>query len=60
MVKNATEAAGCKHVPWLRADKTKPGPKDLGPGYANIVAERAKVGLNGVEHGGNTEEVVLY
>ena len=60
MMKEATEAAGCKPVPWLRADTTKPGPKDLGPGYAKIVAERAKAGLNGIERVGNSEEVFLY
>lgn len=46
--KAATEAAGCKPVHWLRADKTKPGPKDIGPDYPKIVGGRAKAALKSI------------
>jgi hypothetical protein len=46
------EAVGNGPVPWLRPDKTKPGPKDLGPGYPKIIAERAKAGLDNISGSG--------
>lgn len=58
-VKGAADAAGCKSVPWLRPDKTKPRPADGGPEYAKVVGQRSKDGLKSIE-GSNSEGVVWY
>ena len=43
--------AGGESVAWLRPDKTKPEPKDLGPDYPKIVGERAKNALKDARPG---------
>lgn len=47
-MKEAADTAGCKSVPWLRPDRTKPGPQDIGPDYPRVIAERAKAGLDSI------------
>lgn len=59
-VKEAADAAGCKAVPWLRPDKTKPRPADpMSPEYAKVVGQRSKDGLKAVE-GVTSGEVFWY
>jgi hypothetical protein len=50
-MKDATD----KPVPWLRPDKTRGSPQDLGPGYPKIVGERAKAALKDANPG-----IIMY
>lgn len=59
-VKAAADAAGCKPLPWLRPDKTKPRPADVfGGEYAKLIAQRARDGLESIKEP-NSGEVVWY
>lgn len=58
-MKEAAQAAGSKSVPWLRPDMTKGGPKDIGPDYPKVVAERAKTALMGMKSGDGSDLVLF-
>lgn len=55
-MKDAT--IGCKEIPWLRPDKTKPGPQGLPTEYAKAVAQRTKDTLNSIDR--SKSGVFLY
>ena len=53
---------GCKRVPWLRPDLTKPTPP-LGPEYGKHMVGRVKVCLGGMDlkgEGGDGEGRVVF
>ena len=61
MMRDACRVEGCKAVPWLRPDLSKPTPP-LGPEYGRHMVARVKACLAALEREGNIEAdaVVFY
>jgi len=47
MMKAVSDDSDANHVPWLRADASKPAPP-IGPEYGKAMVERAKECLGGL------------
>lgn len=62
-LKKSADDAGCPQVPWLRPDKSKPGPQQMGVGisHANVIAERTKAILDELrQQGAKREGIHLF